>query len=85
MLSRTERCSSEVSCVTMPTCAAQALLRDAGDVLAVDEDAAGLDVVQAQQQVDDRALAGARAADEADLLARPDHRSSPSITARTPP
>ena len=33
---------------------------------------ATLDVVEAQQQVDDRALAGAGAADEADFLARPD-------------
>ena len=51
---------------------AQALLRRVRDVLAVDQDAAALDVVEAQQQVDDRRLARAGAADEADLLARPD-------------
>ena len=51
---------------------AQAVLRDVGDVLPVDQDAAALDVVEAQQQVHDRALAGARAADQADLLAGPD-------------
>ena len=48
---------------------AQTVLRDAGDVLAVDQDAARLQVVKAQQQVDDRALARTRAADQADLLA----------------
>ena len=48
---------------------AQALLRDLGDVLAVDEDAAVLQIVEAQQQVDERRLAGAGAADKADLLA----------------
>ena len=51
---------------------AQAVLRDVGDVLAVDQDAARLQVVEAQQQVDERRLAGARAADQADLLARRD-------------
>ena len=56
----------------MPICAAQAVLRDVRDVLAVDQDAARLQVVEAQQQVDQRRLAGARAADEADLLARRD-------------
>ena len=49
---------------------AQRFLRDAGDVLAVDQDAAFLDVEEAQQQVDRRRLAGAGAADQADLLAR---------------
>ena len=52
--------------------AAQRLLRDLRDVLAVDEDAPALEVVEAQEQVDERRLAGAGAADEADLLARPD-------------
>jgi hypothetical protein len=64
---------------------AQAVLRDAGDVLAVDQDAALLQVVEAQQQVDQRALAGARAADQADLLARADGQEKPSITWRVPP
>ena len=49
--------------------AAERILRDLRDVLAVDQDAAALDVVEAKQQVDERRLAGARAADEADLLA----------------
>ena len=52
---------------------AQALLRDVADVLAVDADAALLELVEAQQQVDERRLARARAADEADALARADH------------
>ena len=51
---------------------AQAVLRHLRDVLAVDQDAPALDVVEAQQQVDDRRLARARAADQADLLAGPD-------------
>jgi hypothetical protein len=51
---------------------AQAVLRDLGDVLAVDQQPARLDVVEAQQQVDERRLARARAADQADLLARLD-------------
>ena len=49
---------------------AQAFLRDRGDVLAVDQDAAALDVEEAQQQVDRGRLAGAGAADQPDLLAR---------------
>ena len=49
---------------------AQAFLRDAGDVLAVDRGSGRLGVVEAQQQVHERGLAGARAADEADALAR---------------
>jgi hypothetical protein len=40
MLSRTERCSSEVSCVTMPICARRLSCVTIGDVLAVDQDAA---------------------------------------------
>ena len=45
--------------------AAQAVLRDLADVLAVDRDRAGVDVVEAEQQPRQRRLAGA---------ARPDHR-----------
>ena len=46
-------------------CLAQAVLRDLGDVLAVDQDAAGAQVVKAQQQVDQGRLARARTADQA--------------------
>ena len=56
---------------------AQAVLRDAGDVLAVDHDAPRLHVVEAQQQVDEGRLAGAGAADHADLLARADAQLQP--------
>ena len=59
-----------ISCVTV------------GDVLAVDQDAAALDVVEAQQQVDEGRLAGAGAADEADLLAR---RGSSSVRSSITP
>ncbi len=48
---------------------AQAFLADLGDVLPVDEDAAALQVIEAQQQIDQRGLAGARRPDQADLLA----------------
>src|SRR5216684_2929270 len=50
---------------------AQALLGDGGNVLPIDQDAAALEVEEAQQQVDQRRLAGAGAADQPDLLARP--------------
>ena len=57
---------------------AQALLRHVRDVLAVDRDAARLGVVQPQQQVHERRLAGAGAADEPDALAGPNRRDSGS-------
>jgi len=60
-------------------------LRDSGDVLAVDQDPPALDVVEAQQQVDNRALAGAGAPDEADLLAGRIVNVKSSITLRSPP
>ena len=47
----------------------QALLADLGDILAVDEDAPAFQVIEAQQQVDQRRLARARPPDQADLLA----------------
>ncbi len=56
---------------------AQAFLRDAGDVLAVDQDAAVLEVEEAQQQIDERRFAGAGAADQADLLAGLDVEDEP--------
>ncbi len=62
---------------------AKAVLGHVGDVLAIDEHAAGLDVVEAQQQVHERGLARTGASDEADALAGPygqvqvvDHRAS---------
>ena len=45
------------------------------DVDAIEQDAALLDVVEAQQQVDQARLAGAGRADERDALARLDARS----------
>ena len=49
--------------------AAQAVLRDAADVLAVDGDAAGVHIVEAEQQARERALARPRMADHRDRLA----------------
>ena len=51
---------------------AQALLGDAGDVLAIDQDAPALQLEEAQQHVDQGRLAGARLADQPDPLARRD-------------
>jgi len=51
---------------------AQTLLRHGRDVLAVDQDAAGLGLVEAQQQVDERRFPRARRADQSDALARLD-------------
>ena len=50
---------------------AQTVLRDVRDVLPIDHDAATLEVVETQQQVDERRLARTRTADKPDLLARP--------------
>src|SRR6516164_11823589 len=50
---------------------AQTLLRNARDILPVDEDAAAFEIEEAQQQVHDGGLAGAGAADKADLLSGP--------------
>ena len=62
---------------------AQALLGDLGDVLAVDQDAAAFEVVEAQQQIDEGRFAGARRPDQADPLARARWRDrSPCSTPR---
>ncbi len=47
---------------------AQRLQRDMRDVLAVDGDAAGVAIVEAQEDIEDRALAGAGGTDQRDLL-----------------
>src|SRR5688572_555829 len=64
----------------------QALLRDPRDVLAIDENAALLEIEEAQQQVDDRRFARARTADQTDALAGLDpeleafeHRLGPPV------
>ena len=49
---------------------AQTFLGHRGDVLTVDQDAAAFEIEETQQQVDQGRLAGARAADQTDLLAR---------------
>ena len=84
ILSRTERCSSEVSCVTMPICARRLSCVVVRDILPVDQHPALLDIIKAQQQIDDGALAGAGTADQADFFARLDvqieifdHRARP--------
>src|SRR5689334_15972864 len=51
---------------------AQTLLAHISDVLPIDEDAALLRLEEAQGEIDERRLAHARAAHEADLLAGPD-------------
>ena len=47
---------------------AQAVLGDAGDVLSVDEDAAGLNVIETLQQREHRRLSGPRGTDQADAF-----------------
>src|SRR5882672_3951982 len=51
---------------------AQALLRDVGDILPVDRDAAAIEVVQPLHELDEGRLARARPSDKADALARRD-------------
>ncbi len=51
---------------------AQRILRRPGDILSVDQDAALLQVVEAEQQIGQRRLARAGTPDEPHLLARPD-------------
>ena len=82
MFSRTERCSSDGSCVTMPICRRSESWVTRAHVLAVDADRAALGVEEAQQQVDERRLAGAGAADQPDLLARPDGQRDVAQAAR---
>ena len=65
-----ERWNSEISCGTTRDGRAQALLRHPRDILAVDQDAAVLHVVEPLQQREQRRLAAARMADQADALAR---------------
>ena len=59
-----------MSCGTTAMASPQAFLRHARDVLSVDQDAAALQVVEALQQREQRRLAAARPADQADALAR---------------
>ena len=49
---------------------AQRFLGDRGNILTIDQDAPALQIEEAQQQVDQGRLAGAGAADQADLFAR---------------
>ena len=58
---------------------AQAGLRHAGDVVAVDRDAPAIHVVQPLDQLDERGLARAGEADQPDLLARADGDAEPVI------
>ena len=53
-----------------PDMAAQTVLRDARDVLPVDQNAARFDIVEPQEQFDQGGFPRARAADEPDFLTR---------------
>src|SRR5579883_2599372 len=57
----------------------KALLRDTGDVLAIDGDVTGLDIVQPLHELDEGRLARARPADQADALAGRDLDRQPVI------
>ena len=66
MFSRTLRLNSRFSCSTTPIWRLQLRRVDQADVDAVDQDAALLHAVQALDQLGQRALARARASDDAD-------------------
>ena len=57
-----------------PDLRAQAVLPDGGDILPVDEDAPQFEIVEAQQNINERGLARARRPDKPNLLARPDRK-----------
>src|SRR5262249_36538112 len=52
--------------------ATERILGGVGNVLPIDQDAAAFEGVEAKEEVDQRRLPGSRAADQPDLLARPD-------------
>ena len=60
--------NSTVSCVTMPICSRSDASDDIANVAAVDQDGAARHVVEPRQQVHERGLAGAAAADDRDHL-----------------
>ncbi len=72
MFSRTERCSSEVSWLTRPMAERRLSCVTSRTSCPSMRDAPALHVEQTQQQVHQRRLAGARAADQTHLLARLD-------------
>ena len=63
----------------------QAVLCDKGDILPVNEDAPGFEVMKAQENADKRGFARARWPDEADLFARPDGHVQVFDQAAVPP
>ena len=72
MFSRTERCSSDVSCVTMPIAARSESCVTVAMSCPSIRMRPGLEIVETQKQVDERRLARAGRADQPDLLARTD-------------
>ena len=71
MLSRIEPVNSQVSCSTMPK-QRRVRCREVRSraLIVVEEDAPGVDLVEAHEQVDDRRLAGPGGSDDGDRLAR---------------
>ena len=72
MLSRIDRCRSGRILSHQPDLLAERLLGDAGDILPVDQNPPAFQIVETEQQVDQRGLSGTRASDQPDLLARRD-------------
>ena len=70
MLSSTEPEKTTASCGTTAMWRAQLVERSRAHVEAVEPQCAGIDVVEALQQLEDRALAGTRSADQRDRLTR---------------
>ena len=85
MLSRIERCSSEVSCVTMPICARRLSWVSPAMSCPSIRMRPCFRPVEAEQQDDERRFARARAADEPDPLARRDVEVEPAQHAAAPP
>ena len=63
---------------------AQRCERDVADVAAVDQDAAGSDVEETRDQMDERAFAGAARADDRDHFAGGHFKSMSCRTSRAP-
>ena len=80
MFSRMVPWNSQVSWRTIPNLPPELVAGEVAGVDAVDQDPPGVDVVEAHQQVHERGLAGARGADDGDLLPASTWRSRSSIS-----
>ena len=75
MLVNTSPAKRKMSCCTYPISARSSASGDVAHVDAVDEDPPALRIVEPQQQIDDRRLAGARVPDQRQRFARLDFKA----------